>query len=110
MDMKIEDGDFAVDDYGQSVEINGDAVLLQSVRLALSLPLGAVLSRPALGSMLTAMQNADETALEQEILRVTENFPITFKSMSRDETAVHIVLEHNGQTETIDISLESEAE
>lgn len=110
MDMKIENGDFAVDIYGQSVEINGREAVVQSVRLALSLPLGTILSRPFMGSRLRTMQGADDNALWKEVLRVTEEFDTDIKTVSADNTAVHIKLETGGQEETVDITFESEAE
>ncbi|MGN0536495.1 MAG: hypothetical protein ACI4M3_00790, partial [Acutalibacteraceae bacterium] len=110
MDMKIENGDFAVDIYGQSVEINGREALVQGMRLALDLPLGTILARPSMGSRLRTMQGADENTLWKEVLRVTEKFDTDIKAVSADDTTVHIKLETGGQEETIDITFESEAE
>ncbi len=110
MDIKIENGDFALDGYGQSVEIGGRDALIQSVRLALSLPLGAILSRPQMGSRLSFMQGADENALWEEVLKRTESFDIEIKAISGSDTGVHIVFEADGLEETMDIAFnESEA-
>lgn len=110
MDMKIENGDFAVDIYGQSIEISDRDAVVQSVYLALSLPLGTILSRPSMGSRLKTMQGADENALWEEILRVTETLDINIKNISITDTAVQMTFETRGQKETVNITFESEAE
>lgn len=61
MDIKIENGDFAVTNFGRPAVIFGDDELMQRIENRLKLPKGSVFLKGDMGSELHLLENCSES-------------------------------------------------